>query len=76
MNKFCNRCKTTKDTSMFYTDNSKKCKIRSICKACDKYDKGDHRCMACGCFLNAKARFGHERCPLDKWGPYGESKDN
>ena len=43
----------------------------AICKACDKYAKNDHRCMACGCFLNAKARFGHESCPLDKWGPYG-----
>lgn len=35
MDKFCNKCKTTKDTSMFYKDNSKKSKIRSLCKVCD-----------------------------------------
>ncbi|MBF90111.1 MAG: hypothetical protein CMG75_10770 [Candidatus Marinimicrobia bacterium] len=46
----------------------------AICVECDKYDEGDHRCLECGCYLNAKARFGHESCPIGKWGP-GEFKD-
>ena len=54
MDKFCNRCKTTKDTSMFYTDNSKKCKIRSICKKCDNAKTNAWRKNNMEAYLNAQ----------------------
>lgn len=41
----------------------------TICKACDRYDDLQNRCMECGCFLNQKARVVLDGCPLDKWKP-------
>ena len=38
-----------------------------ICKTCDKFDAQEHRCKHCGCFLNIKASWNSEKCPLDKW---------
>jgi hypothetical protein len=38
-----------------------------ICKRCDKYDQYQKRCYECGCFIDVKARFVIEQCPLDKW---------
>jgi hypothetical protein len=37
------------------------------CKSCDQYDKYQKRCYECGCFVDIKARFVIEKCPLDKW---------
>ena len=34
--KYCNKCKTIKDKSNFYLDNSKKDKLSTICKSCRK----------------------------------------
>lgn len=42
----------------------------NICNTCDKLNKG--RCAECGCFVNIKASWGSEKCPLGKW----ESKPN
>ena len=36
-----------------------------ICNACDQLNKG--RCAECGCFVNIKASWVSERCPLGKW---------
>jgi tetratricopeptide (TPR) repeat protein len=35
------------------------------CASCEHHT--GLRCRICGCFTAAKARFGHERCPLGKW---------
>jgi len=38
-----------------------------ICKSCDQYDANQNRCNNCGCFLNIKASWNSEKCPLNKW---------
>lgn len=38
-----------------------------ICYGCDKYDSEQNRCVECGCFLDMKARFILDSCPLKKW---------
>lgn len=42
-----------------------------ICRKCEKYDSEQIRCTECGCFLEYKAGFSLDSCPLEKW---GESK--
>ena len=44
----------------------------SICKSCEKFNSTNTTCNECGCFLNIKASWASEKCPLDKWGPEGE----
>ena len=34
---------------------------------CEKYKDSTQQCMACGCFLKAKANLQGESCPLNKW---------
>lgn len=38
-----------------------------ICKTCELFDKDQTRCKKCGCFLNIKASWSSEKCPIDKW---------
>lgn len=38
-----------------------------ICKTCELFDKDQTRCKQCGCFLNVKASWASEKCPVDKW---------
>lgn len=38
-----------------------------ICKKCDLFDSSQVRCKNCGCFLNIKASWNSEKCPIDKW---------
>ena len=38
-----------------------------ICRECDKYDAKQIRCIECGCFLENKASFSLDSCPLGKW---------
>ena len=38
-----------------------------ICSKCDKYDEKQVRCTECGCFLESKASFSLDSCPLGKW---------
>jgi hypothetical protein len=38
-----------------------------VCHSCDKYDKYQKRCYECGCYVDVKARFALEGCPLGKW---------
>jgi hypothetical protein len=42
-----------------------------ICRECEHYDWGRVRCGACGCFLDIKAAWPEQSCPLDppRWGP-------
>jgi hypothetical protein len=38
-----------------------------ICKSCEYYDASQVRCKHCGCFLDHKANFALDSCPIDKW---------
>ena len=42
-------------------------KRMEICKSCDLFNSEQDRCMQCGCFLNVKASWKSEKCPVDKW---------
>lgn len=39
----------------------------NICKDCEKFNKLLTKCNECGCFLQIKARWSTENCPLNKW---------
>lgn len=39
----------------------------SICRECDWYDPNQNRCKHCGCFLDQKASFSLDSCPIHKW---------
>ena len=39
----------------------------SICSSCHLYDVNRKKCTKCGCFLDIKARWATESCPLGKW---------
>lgn len=39
----------------------------SICRQCEWYDPAQNRCKQCGCFLDQKAGFALDSCPLHKW---------
>ena len=39
-----------------------------ICKGCEFFTDGEHpSCSKCGCYMNIKARWESEHCPIDKW---------
>ena len=38
-----------------------------ICKSCDWYDPEQIRCKECGCWLEQKARWSLDSCPIGKW---------
>ena len=38
----------------------------SVCRPCPRYSFG--RCTTCGCFVELKAKMGHEECPEGHWG--------
>jgi hypothetical protein len=37
----------------------------SICYNCDKFENS--KCKECGCYLEIKASWDSEKCPLNKW---------
>lgn len=37
------------------------------CLSCTEYDIKDDSCCKCGCYINIKASWLSEECPLDKW---------
>jgi hypothetical protein len=39
----------------------------AICKTCNWYDESQDRCRECGCFMDQKASFSLDSCPIDKW---------
>ena len=46
--------------------NVKEARI-NICEGCEHYDSETTRCDECGCFINIKADWASEKCPIDKW---------
>ena len=42
-------------------------KRMEICKGCEKFNPESVRCNDCGCFLEIKAKWNSEKCPLEKW---------
>ena len=38
-----------------------------ICEGCEHYNSESTRCDECGCFINIKAGWASEKCPIDKW---------
>jgi len=38
----------------------------AACASCDKL-RSNRTCASCGCFVDAKARFRSQGCPLRKW---------
>jgi len=46
---------------IYYNQRVNKCRSND----CGMYEEG--RCNACGCFVEAKARFSHEKCPSNMW---------
>ena len=38
-----------------------------ICRGCEHFNAESERCNNCGCFLNIKATWNSEKCPLSKW---------
>jgi len=39
----------------------------AICRSCEYFDKQQMRCKHCGCFLQQKARYALDSCPIQKW---------
>lgn len=39
----------------------------SICGTCEFFTINDSRCSKCGCWVEAKARFRTQSCPMAKW---------
>jgi len=39
----------------------------NICKACPKFNNATKTCQECGCFMAAKTKLKHAKCPLNKW---------
>jgi hypothetical protein len=42
-------------------------KRMDICRGCEHFNKEATQCNSCGCYLNVKATWNSEKCPLDKW---------
>jgi hypothetical protein len=51
---------------MFVSDEVKAQRL-NICKSCEYYDAKQIRCKHCGCFLEHKASFALDSCPIHKW---------
>lgn len=39
----------------------------SICHSCEFFNAEHNKCNNCGCFLEFKAAWNSEKCPVDKW---------
>jgi len=52
--------------ALFVTPEEKKQRLE-ICSTCEYYDESQVRCKHCGCFLEHKANFALDSCPIDKW---------
>lgn len=37
------------------------------CRSCEYFDPEQTRCRQCGCYLEQKARFALDSCPIHKW---------
>jgi hypothetical protein len=52
--------------ALFVSDEVKESRLEA-CRSCEWYDASQGRCKHCGCFLEHKARFALDSCPIDKW---------
>lgn len=50
-------------------NNSQKAGRIEICEACEFFTISDRRCSKCGCWIDAKAGFRTQDCPVAKWPP-------
>ena len=64
--------KDQKDQSKFVSNDEYNYRL-DVCEGdsqyppCEKYKKETGQCMACGCFVKAKANIKKSDCPLKKW---------
>lgn len=47
-----------------------------VCRTCEWYDPEQVRCKHCGCFLEEKATFALDSCPIGKWTESAEDWEN
>lgn len=47
----------------------------NICESCDRYNDITTQCKECGCFMKVKTLMQSAKCPINKWGPYREKKE-
>jgi hypothetical protein len=59
--------KNALETGALHVSDEVKNQRLEICRACEKYDPKQIRCIECGCFLEHKASFAIDSCPLKKW---------
>lgn len=52
--------------ALFVSDEVRESRLE-MCRSCEYYDASQIRCRHCGCFLEHKARFALDSCPIDKW---------
>lgn len=38
-----------------------------LCEECDKFIEEARKCSECGCYIDTKASWASEECPLKKW---------
>ena len=38
-----------------------------VCASCEHFKKIARQCGQCGCFVDAKVKFLHSGCPINKW---------
>jgi hypothetical protein len=58
--------KALQNEALFVSSEVKQERL-AICRGCDRFDPGQNRCKECGCFLDQKASYAIDSCPLHKW---------
>jgi len=58
--------KALQSESLFVSSEVKQERL-AICRGCEYYDPGQNRCKECGCFLDQKASYAIDSCPVHKW---------
>lgn len=38
-----------------------------VCEECPNFKKLSRQCNMCNCFMDAKTKFLHSGCPINKW---------
>lgn len=46
----------------------------AICNSCPHYK--ENRCTKCGCFMNIKAGWSEQACPIGEWNKYEEDNNS
>jgi hypothetical protein len=52
--------------ALFVSEEVKQERLK-ICSTCEYYDVEKVKCKHCGCFLQQKASFALDSCPIHKW---------